>query len=113
MIMISKDEKKGHTTIGIPGGCTMLLDNSEERGMFGRLTIKDDNDRIVGFIVPTDPAALELVNTCIVCQGTGGVPSGMCHCGEDIDKGYCDNHSSVEMDERCEDCKGTGQGLPR
>jgi hypothetical protein len=81
--------------------------------------VEDENGR--GWVLPcgcssycrghteTGPPALPEPNVCPECKGTGEVPSGMCHCGEDINKGHCDNHTAVEMDERCERCIGTGK----
>lgn len=48
---------------------------------------------------------------CRTCDGLGEVPSGMCHCGDDVEKHYWANHAAVEMYERCEDCQGTGRRI--
>jgi len=46
---------------------------------------------------------------CPDCHGCGGVLSDVCHCGDLVDThGMGSGHSPVEMEERCEMCRGTG-----
>jgi DnaJ-class molecular chaperone len=63
-------------------------------------------------VVGSEWRNVDVIRMCEACDGKGEVPSGMCMCGEYIKDGVCDNHTSVEMNERCEDCEGTGAHKP-